>query len=186
MCWYKSTIDINGHTYKQHYFSNMFKKNKNKMNKYMEDIKWEDIKWEDIKWEDTVEFTFPIQEGVVIKVYDGDTITIAAKLPYIESPLYRFPVRLNGLDTPELKGNTDDEKTAAKQARDALSQLVLHKKITLKNVQNEKYGRILADVYLDNLCINDWLIKERFAVKYDGGAKQIPASWLKYKIVGEY
>ena len=181
MCWYKSTIDINGHTYKQHYFSNMFKKNKNKMNKYMEDIKWEDI-----KWEDTVEFTFPIQEGVVIKVYDGDTITIAAKLPYIESPLYRFPVRLNGLDTPELKGNTDDEKTAAKQARDALSQLVLHKKVTLKNVQNEKYGRILADVYLDNLFINDWLIKERFAVKYDGGTKHIPSSWLKYKIVGEY
>lgn len=186
MCWYKftgcynSTIDINGHTYKQHYFSNMYKKNKNKLNKYMAVINWNEL-----KWEDTVEFTFPIQEGCVIKVYDGDTITIAAKLPYIESPLYRFPVRLNGIDTPELKGATEDEKTAAKQARDALSHLILHKKVTLRNVQNEKYGRILAEVYLDNVCINEWLIKERYAVKYDGGTKQIPSSWLKYKIVGE-
>ena len=192
MCWYKSTIDINGHTYKQHYFSNMFKTNKNQLNKYMardnipcDNIPWDNIPWDKLKWEDTVEFTFPVQEGYVIKVYDGDTITIAAKLPYIESPLYRFPVRLNGIDTPELKGKTEDEKTAAKQARDALSHLILHKKVTLRNVQNEKYGRILADVYLDNLCINEWLIKERYAVKYDGGTKHIPSSWLKYKIVGE-
>ena len=180
MCWHTSTININGHVYKQHYFYNMFKKNKNKSNKYMSDIKWDEL-----KWEDTIEFTFPIQEGYVIKVYDGDTITIAAKLPYIESPVYRFPVRLNGIDTPEIKGKTDDEKTAAKQARDALSQLILHKKVTLINVQNEKYGRILADVYLDNLCINEWLIKEHYAVKYDGGTKHIPSSWLKYKIIGE-
>jgi hypothetical protein len=36
----------------------------------------------DIKWEDTQEFTFPIKGGKVIKVYDGDTITIASKLPF--------------------------------------------------------------------------------------------------------
>ena len=47
----------------------------------------------DIKWEDTVEFTFPITGGRVIKVYDGDTITIASKLPYEESPMYRLSVR---------------------------------------------------------------------------------------------
>lgn len=176
MCWFNSTIDINGHTYKRrNYFYN--NKNKNKSNKYMTDV--------NINWDDTVEFIFPIQEGYVIKVYDGDTITIAAKLPYIESPLYRFPVRLNGINTPELKGQSDDEKTAAKHARDALSHLILHKKVTLRNVQNEKYGRILADIYLDNLCINDWLIQERYAVKYDGGTKQIPSSWLKYKMIGE-
>ena len=33
-----------------------------------------------IKWDDTVEFTFPILGGRVIKVYDGDTITIASKI----------------------------------------------------------------------------------------------------------
>lgn len=36
---------------------------------------------ENVKWSDTVPFVPPITSGRVIKVYDGDTITIAAKLP---------------------------------------------------------------------------------------------------------
>ena len=118
-------------------------------------------------------------------MYDGDSITIAAHLPIEKSPLFRFSVRLNRIDTPEIKGKNEDEKEAAKAARDALSDLILYKEIILKNVGTEKYGRILADVYLDDLCINDWLINERYAVKYDGGTKIPPASWIKYKLTGE-
>lgn len=139
-----------------------------------------------IKWEDTTAFTIPITGGQVIKVYDGDSITLAAYLPIEKSPLFRFSVRLNGIDTPEIKGKNDDEKAAAKDARDALSNLILHKEVILKNVGTEKYGRILADVYLDDLCINDWLIKEHYAVKYDGGTKIPPTSWLKYRLTGEF
>jgi len=139
----------------------------------------------DIKWADTVEFTFPIQGGRVIKVYDGDTITIASKLPFNDSPLYRLSVRLNGIDTPEIKGKNDDEKTAAKNARDALTALILNKYVTLKNIQSEKYGRILAEVYIDELCLNEWMIKERYALKYDGGTKVAPTSWLKFHLTGE-
>lgn len=152
---------------------------KNKISKkYMED-------GTDIKWEDTIEFTFPIAGGRVIKVYDGDTITIATKLPFNDSPLYRLSVRLNGIDSPEIKGKTDDEKTIAKGARDALSRLILNKYVVLKNIQSEKYGRILAEVYLNELCLNEWLIENRYAVKYDGGTKKTPSSWVKYNISGE-
>jgi micrococcal nuclease len=136
---------------------------------------------DDITWQDTVEFTFPIEGGRVIKVYDGDTITIAAKLPFGDSPLYRLSVRLNGIDTPEIKCKTDDEKIAAKQAKDALSNLILNKYVTFKNIQTEKYGRILADVYIGELHVNMWLITEKYAVKYDGGTKKSPESWLKYR-----
>ena len=139
-----------------------------------------------IKWEETTAFTPPITGGQVIKVYDGDSITIAGYLPMYNSPLFRFSVRLNGIDTPEIKGKNEDEKAAAKEARDALSNLILHKEIILKNVSTEKYGRILADVYLDDLCLNDWLIKERYAVKYDGGTKIPPASWLKYRLTSTF
>ena len=134
-----------------------------------------------IKWEETSAFVPPITGGQVIKVYDGDSITIAGYLPMYNSPLFRFSVRLNGIDTPEIKGKDEDEKTAAKEARDALSKLILHKEIILKNVSTEKYGRILADVYLADLCLNDWLIEQRYAVKYDGGKKISPESWLKYR-----
>jgi len=141
----------------------------------------------DIKWEDTVEFTFPIKGGRVIKVYDADTITIASKLPYDDSPMYRLSVRLNGVDTPEMKGKgvLDEEKEAAKQARDFVSNLVLNKFVRLENIDSEKYGRILADVYIGNIHLNEILLKERYAVKYDGGTKVKPTSWLRYKLTGE-
>lgn len=139
----------------------------------------------DIGWKDTTEFTFPITGGRVIKVYDGDTITIASQLPYKDSPLYRFSVRLNRIDTPEIKSTNKDEKTAAIECRDKLSSLILNKYISLKNIENEKYGRILADIYLNDICINDLLINERYAVTYDGKEKKPPSSWLKYKITGE-
>lgn len=141
----------------------------------------------DIKWEDTVEFTFPIVGGRVIKVYDADTITIASKLPYDQSPMYRLSVRLNGIDTPEIKGKgiSDEEKESAKMARDYVAGLVLNKVVRLENIQSEKYGRILADVYIGDIHLNELLIKERYAVKYDGGAKKKPASWTMYKLTGE-
>ena len=130
-----------------------------------------------IEYNDTIPFTFPIKYGKVIKVYDGDTITIAAKLPNTDGPVYRFSVRLDGIDTPEIKGKSVAERELAKQARDALHELIYGKVVELRNVANEKYGRILADVYIGDTNVNQWLVSENFAVLYDGGKKQRPASW---------
>ncbi len=127
-----------------------------------------------IKWDDTEPYIVPITSGYVIKVYDGDTITIASKLPYKNSKMYRFSVRLNGIDSPEMKGKSEDEKQAAIHSRDALSSKILHKHVFLRNVQSEKYGRVLADVYDENdLCLNTWMIEQSLAVPYDGGAKKL-------------
>lgn len=135
-----------------------------------------------IEYKNTTPFIVPLKKGTVVKVYDGDTITVANTLPIIDDDtIYRFSVRLNGIDTPEIKGKNEDEKQAAKNARDALSKLILHKEIELKNVSSEKYGRLLADIYLGDLHLNQWMIDERYAVKYDGGHKECPESWLKYK-----
>ena len=139
-----------------------------------------------IKWDDTIPFVVPITGGQVIKVYDGDTITIATKLPFNESTIYRFSIRLNGIDTPEIKSKNEDEKIMAKQVRDSLSNLIMNKFITLKNIETEKYGRILADVYFNDLHINNWLVENRYAVKYDGGTKKSPSSWSKYRETGIY
>jgi endonuclease YncB( thermonuclease family) len=140
-----------------------------------------------IEWSDTLQFIPPINTGIVIKVYDGDTFTLAGHLPYDGSPLYRFSVRLNGIDAPEIKGKgiSDEEKEAAKVARDFVSKLVMNKFVRLENIESEKYGRILADVFIGDVYLNELLIKERYAVKYDGGAKQKPVSWLKYRLTGE-
>ena len=80
---------------------------------------------------------------------------------------------------------TDEEKEAAKHARDFVSNMVINKYVKLENIESEKYGRILADVYIGNVHLNEILLKERYAVKYDGGTKIKPASWLKYKVKGD-
>lgn len=133
-----------------------------------------------IELKDTIKFVCPIQKGIVIKVYDGDTITIASKLPYLESPLYRFSVRLNGIDCPEMKGKDANEKLCAEIAKQEVSELIMNKIVTLKNVDTEKYGRILADVYLGDLHLNKYLLEKRLAVKYDGGTKISPSNWMNY------
>jgi endonuclease YncB( thermonuclease family) len=124
-----------------------------------------------IKWSETVPFKLPITGGQVIKVYDGDTITIASKLPFENSPIYRFSVRLAGIDTPEIKGKTEQETILAKEAKNKLHTMIMDKYILLKNINTEKYGRILADVYLDDIHINKWMVDQKLAVGYNGGKK---------------
>jgi endonuclease YncB( thermonuclease family) len=130
-----------------------------------------------VVYENTVPFVPPITVGKVIKVYDGDTFTMISKLPHTEGPIYRFSVRMTGIDSPEIKGKTFNEKELAKKSRDALSNLILGKIIVLKNVSTEKYGRILADVYLGDLHVNEWMISNNYAVRYDGGTKERPDEW---------
>jgi micrococcal nuclease len=131
-------------------------------------------------------FIPPLKTGKVIKVYDGDTITIASRVPGLyNSPIYKFSVRLNGIDTPEMKGKNEEEKEIAVKARDALSGRIMGEEVRLENVQTEKYGRLLCDVYLGYCHLNKWMIDERYALKYDGGTKVIPKSWKKYHETGE-
>jgi len=113
----------------------------------------------------------------VIKVYDGDTITIATKLSD-KSPMYRFSVRLAGIDGPELRTHNENEKKHAILSRDALSNKIMGKVIICKNVSLEKYGRILADVYSEDLHINEWM-KTNYCVEYQGKAKEKPAEWFE-------
>lgn len=115
-----------------------------------------------------MEFVPPIHRGIVVKVYDGDTITVASTLG---SVLYRFRIRLRGIDTPEIKGSSEEEKAMALVARDALSAQIMGHQVYLRNLGNEKYGRILADVYLNNVHMNQWMMQQGHARAYDGGTK---------------
>jgi len=94
-------------------------------------------------------------------------------------------VRLNGIDCPEIKGKNEDEKKCATIAKSELSSLIMNKIVILKNVSSEKYGRILADVYLNDIHLNKHMIEKRLAVEYDGGTKVSPKNWLDYYYKGE-
>lgn len=134
-------------------------------------------KYTNIEYKNCINFIPPIQYGKVIKVYDGDTITIGTILPYSET-LYRFSVRIRNIDCPEIRSKDEKEKLCASCAKQFLAGLILNTIVELKNVGYDKYGRILADIYLDNNNIGDIMINEKVAVQYDGGKKQI-VDWYK-------
>jgi endonuclease YncB( thermonuclease family) len=133
---------------------------------------------QNITWKECKPYIPDVVCGKVIKVYDGDTITIASKLHNSnDETIYRFSVRLSGIDSAEMKSKNEIERLHAVQSRDALAAIVLGKLVILKNVSVEKYGRLLADVYYNNIWLNEWMLKNNYAVPYDGGTKIIPNEW---------
>jgi len=119
-----------------------------------------------------------IHRGKVVKVYHGDTIIIATKLFYHNnSPIYRFSVRLRGIDCPEMKTKSPIEKELAQKAQNALYEMVFNKIVYLTDMGMDKYGRVLANVYLDKVNLSQWMLDNGHAVPYDGRAKHIPDEW---------
>jgi len=134
----------------------------------------------DIEAKSLPTFIAPITCGRVIKVYDGDTITIAAFLPYQESRLYKFSVRINGIDCPEMRTKNPFEKSISIIARDTLSRKIMGEMVQLVDIKTEKYGRLLADVMHDGESCGAMLLEARLAVPYNGGTKKSPVDWVKY------
>lgn len=128
------------------------------------------------------QFVPPVYAGRVVKVYDGDTITLAAMIPCMGNEPFKFSVRLRGIDTPEMKTKDEDEREAAVIARDAVASMIDGKIVSLADVATDKYGRLLADVIMPSSgrSLSEWLIEQRHAVAYDGGTKYRPRSWLEY------
>ena len=116
--------------------------------------------------------------GKVVKVYDGDTITVASRMGRF-GKLWRWSVRLNGIDCPEMRTKNVNEKHIAKIAQKTLEDRILGKMVTLKDVTFEKYGRLLCQVYHKDVCLNEWMIGKNLAVKYGGGTKEI-VDWEKF------
>ncbi len=107
----------------------------------------------------------------VTSIYDGDTFR-ANLVGYPEIVGYRIGIRVNGIDTPEMRGKCQKEKDLARKAKQfAVTKLRASKKIELRNMKRGKYFRIVADVYVDNRNLGTMLIENHLAVSYDGGHK---------------
>ena len=107
----------------------------------------------------------------ITSVYDGDTFR--ANIPnYPPIVGENIGIRINGIDTPEVRGKCPKEVSLAKDAqRFAEKTLRSAKVVELRNLQRGKYFRIVADVYADGVNVADELVKESLAVVYDGGKK---------------
>ena len=111
------------------------------------------------------------QGALYVRNYDGDTITF--NLPGLHPIIgEKISIRVNGIDTPEIRGKCEKEKYDAKQAKEMVSDILKEaEQITLKNMERGKYFRIAADVIVDGENLADMLIEAGMAVRYDGGKK---------------
>lgn len=103
----------------------------------------------------------------VLKVHDGDTITCNVQLGFNINAVITF--RLKGIDTPEMVGLNRQKGYDAK----AFLESQLKGQLVIKTYKDgkEKYGRYLADLYINDICINKLMVTEGFAVEYTGGKK---------------
>ena len=110
-------------------------------------------------------------KGYVESVYDGDTMTITLDLGF-SMHAHKVKVRLLGVNTPELRGGTEQTKKAGYEARDFVRNLCLHKHVFIRSEKKGKYGRYLATVWHieEGICaeksINDLLVEKELAVPY--------------------
>jgi len=107
----------------------------------------------------------------VISVYDGDTFRVDIdSLPPIVGK--NIPIRLNGVDTPEIRGKCQYEKDLALKARDFVrNKLANATEIKLTKIQRGKYFRVVADVMVDGVSLEKELLENKLAYKYTGGKK---------------
>ena len=106
----------------------------------------------------------------IYKVYDGDTCTLLFN--WKKQPI-NITCRILGIDTPEIRTKNELEKKAAYEARDYLIRLIHDKILYVHFYKNDKYGRPLIEIFLDNRdSISDIMIKKGYAISYFGGSKQ--------------
>ena len=112
----------------------------------------------------------------IISIYDGDTFRVNIdSLPPIVGK--NIPVRLEGVDTPEINGKCQYEKDLALEARDFVrSKLANAVEILLNDLQRGKYFRIVAKVYIDGVSLEEELLQNGLAYQYNGGKK---SNWCK-------
>lgn len=122
----------------------------------------------------------PLKDQVITarvnKIYDGDTITVVLS-PNKDDQYYKYQVRLIGIDTPEMKIAAQKEHAVA--ARNHLVTAITNG-AELSNVEclvklhckgTDKYGRILAKVFKDDIDLCEMMINDGHANPYDGGTK---------------
>jgi endonuclease YncB( thermonuclease family) len=116
--------------------------------------------------------------GKCVKIVDGDTIHLVMKFG---GNLQRFTCRLYGYNAAEIHSEDPRELEVAVGAKTYLSNLIYNKLIIVEALGFEKYGRLLANIYLSDdfekthmlttagaKCIKNIMIESGFGKEYFG------------------
>lgn len=104
----------------------------------------------------------------VVRTIDGDTFL--ARVHQRDGRDLVARVRLRGIDAPEMKASCQDELDKAEAASAALRNLLGQGGVTIFNLGQDKYGRVLADVATKRTAnVSAALLAGGYARSYNGG-----------------
>src|SRR5271157_485944 len=95
-------------------------------------------------------------EGKVVRIADGDTITVLVDRKQVK-------VRLSDIDAPE-RGQDFSQRS-----RQALADLVFAKEVRIVTHGRDRYGRVIGDVIVGGKLVNEIMVGQGWAwnfVKY--------------------
>ena len=113
-------------------------------------------------------------KATIIRVIDGDSILVDIDLGF-DMTLKRQSIRLYGVDTPETRTKNPIEKKCGLVAKEYVKSILKENQVYhMKTYYDKKgkFGRILADFYVNTVYLSELLITKGYAVKYDGQSKE--------------
>ena len=111
-------------------------------------------------------------KAIVRRVVDGDTMDVTLDLGF--DILYNNRIRLYGINTPESRTRDLEEKKLGLAAKDRVKELCpVGSSVIIKTTKEGrgKYGRILGEIFVGDVNINQQLVAEGHAVEYFGGSR---------------
>lgn len=103
---------------------------------------------------------------LVTEVIDGDSFKISNKQT----------IRLASLNAPA------KEDCFGSEATNALTEKILNKRVVLNDLRTDRYGRIIAQVYINGMHVNNFMIKNGFAES----TRQAGEETANIKIANDY
>tara|TARA_R100001594_G_scaffold68997_2_gene103367 strand:- start:114 stop:554 length:441 start_codon:yes stop_codon:yes gene_type:complete len=112
------------------------------------------------------------------KVVDGDTVDVVLDLGF--NIFHSCRVRMAGIDTPESRTRDLDEKARGKLAKEFLKNWVTEyennkKNIVIKTKKEKakgKFGRVLGELWVEGVNVNEDMIQSYHAVPYSAQNKE--------------
>ena len=100
------------------------------------------------------------------RIIDGDTIDVNIDLGFDVKIKQR--VRLYGINTPEVRTKDLKEKEKGIEATEYLKK-ILQRTFIIQTILNKrgKYGRVLGIIWVKEENINERMVNEGYATKYD-------------------
>ncbi|AMA55026.1 thermonuclease family protein [Bradyrhizobium sp. CCGE-LA001] len=114
----------------------------------------------------------------VVRTVDGDTFL--ARVHQRDGRDLVARIRLRGIDAPEMKASCQAELEKAEAAGDALHNLLNQGGVTIHNLGQDKYGRVLADVSTKRTPnVAATLLAGGYVRSYNGGHRDgwCPRGW---------